>query len=80
MGEQGALSVHRRKYSVTGAREDDEKRIALRVDFVASVRGERRPEQALVLCEDLVPALAEVLYMARRTLDIGEEEGDYTGW
>ncbi len=42
------------------AREDVEERVALRVNLVAFVLSERRPQQLLVLSQDLCIAAAEL--------------------
>jgi len=41
---------------------------------------ERGPQQALVFADNLTPALTELLHKPCRTLDVGEEEANYTAW
>src|SRR5439155_17263909 len=55
-----ALPVGCRRGGVAGAREDVEERVALRVDLLATVGGERLSEQPLVLAEDAAVAVAEL--------------------
>jgi hypothetical protein len=74
--EQRVLRVHSAVHCVARAPEGDEEGVALRVDLVAVMRGERRPQDPLVLGEHLLVAVAERLHQPRGALDVGEEEGD----
>jgi len=49
---EGALTVGGRSRGVAGPREDEEERIALRVDLLTAVSGERLAQKALVLGQD----------------------------
>jgi hypothetical protein len=58
------------------ARERDEEGVALRIDLVAAVSGERLPEQALVVAHDGSVAIPQLLHEPRRPLDVREDERD----
>ena len=61
-------------------RERIEERVPLRVDLDAAAPRERLPQQPPVLGERLVVRLrAQLVQQARRTLDVGEEQGDAAG-
>ncbi len=71
-----ALTVRGRGGRVARAGEDVEEGVALRVDLLAAVRGERLAEEALVRLEHAAVAVAQLFQQLRRSLDVGEEEGD----
>jgi hypothetical protein len=73
---QRELSLDGREDRVASAREGDEERIPLRVDLVTSVRSERLAQQPLMFRKHLSVALAQLLEQPRRSLDVGEQEGD----
>ena len=61
-------------------RERIEERVPLRVDLHAAVPRERLAQQPPVLGERLLVRLrAQLVQQARRTLDVGEEQGDGAG-
>ena len=70
------LTLHCREEPVSGAGERDEEGVALCVDLVSAVRLEGRPQQALVLVENVAVALPKLFDESRRPFDIREEEGD----
>jgi hypothetical protein len=58
-------------------RERVKEGVPLCVDLHAAVPGERPPQQPPVLGERLLVRLrAQLVQQARRTLDVGEQEGD----
>jgi hypothetical protein len=75
-----ALSLGRRGQRVTGACEDNEEGVALRVDLRPAMLVEGGPEQPAMLRERLLLAFgAELLQELRRALDVGEEERHRSG-
>ena len=56
--------------------ESDEEGVALGMDLATVVFVERRAQQALMLGEHLGVAATEPRQQSRRTLDVGEHEGD----
>ncbi len=67
---QRSLDVHRRRRSLGGAPEHQERRITLRVDHPALGAFRRRPDQGPVLIQHLAVAFPETLEQARGALDI----------
>jgi len=78
VGDERELRVDRCEHPVARAREDDEEGVPLRIHLVAAVLAEGVAQYALVLRQDLRVPLAQLLQEARRSLDVGEEEGDCT--
>src|SRR5437870_13344199 len=77
MSSQGALALNRRRHRVGSAAESDEEGVALRVDLLATMRGEHLPEQSLLVGQQLAVGLAaQPLEQPRRALDVREQEGD----
>ena len=64
---------------VDGSTERHEERVALRVDLDAVVRGEDRAQRPPMLGEQVGVAGAVLVEQARRTFDVGEQEGDGAG-
>ena len=64
---------------VVRATEGDEERVALGVDLDPGMAREDRAQLAPVLGEQVHVALAVLMEQARRTLDVGEQEGDRAG-
>ena len=61
-------------------RERIKERVPLRVDLHAAAPRERLPQQPPVLGERLLVGLrAQLMQLARGTLDVGEEQGDGAG-
>ena len=56
--------------------KDEEERVALGVDLGAVVARERFPQGAPVIGQDVCVAVAELMEEPRRSLHVGEEEGD----
>ena len=75
MREQRDLALDGGEQGVACAREGDEERVSLRVDLVAAVSSEGRPQQTLMLAEHLSVAVPQLLDEPRRPLDVREEEG-----
>jgi hypothetical protein len=74
---QVALGINSRRDCVGGRPERDEERVALGIDDPPVVGGDRGAEQATVLGEDLVVAVAPELFeQSGRPFDVREEEGD----
>lgn len=72
MGSQGALSLDDAIERIQGAREGDEEGVALRVDLVAVVGKNRRPQQVALVGQDGGILLAQALEQPRRAFDVGE--------
>jgi hypothetical protein len=71
------LDRDRRRHRIRSTPEGHEERVTLSVDLLASMRGERLPNQPLLLGQQLAVAGAfELLEQAGGTLDVGEQEGD----
>ena len=68
--------LRRRGDRLRGARERDEERIALRVDFDARVPRERLAQEAAVLGEEVGVRGPVLVEQPRRSLDVGEEKRD----
>jgi hypothetical protein len=64
LAREAALGGLRRAHSSASAREDEEERVALRVDLVAPGLLEHRPEQPLMLEQHLAVVVAELLQQA----------------
>ena len=76
---QTMLAVDRFGGRLVGAREREEKRVALPVDLLAAVLANRLAQDFPVVCEDLSVSLPETLQQLGRTLDVREQEGDRSG-
>ena len=74
MGCESALRVESCCYGISGGRERDEERVALRIDLGAIVARECPTEKAAVRSERLGVSLAEHAEERCRALDVGEEE------
>jgi len=61
---------------ILGAREGEEERVPLRVDFPPSACCGALAQQALMFGDELLVALAKLPQKARGSLDVREEEGD----
>ncbi len=70
-----ALGLYGRSHSVPRAREDEEEGVALRV-HLDPVGGERLSDHPAVGGQHVAVPVAEALEELRRSLDIGEDEGD----
>jgi hypothetical protein len=68
------LRADRRGDRVARAGEGDEERVVLGVDLAAVVLDERRAQQALILANDIGPAVAQPRQQPRRALDVAEQE------
>jgi hypothetical protein len=76
-----ALEISRRLNGCAGPIECDEKGIPLRVDLVAAVPIEHLPQELPVILQQVAVLLgAEVSQEPRRSLDVGEQEGDSPSW
>ena len=75
----GALDGDRRAKGGNALGEGDEEGVALGVNLVSAVLGDRRAQDAAVIRQGLGVALAERSQEARRALDVGEHEGDRAG-
>jgi hypothetical protein len=62
------------------AAERDTKSVALRVHFPAVIYRELGPKEPPMLGEHVRIARSEPLDHLRRTIDVGEEEGDRATW
>ena len=60
----------------TGAREDVEERVALRVDLLSTVVRERPTQNAAMLGQRLAVAIAQLSEQPSRPFDVREQEGD----
>ena len=56
--------------------EDEVQPVAGRAALLGPVRGERLPDEPVVIGEHVPIALAQGLEQARRTLDVREHQGD----
>ena len=65
---------------VLRALEDDEERVALRVDLEPAVPVESLAKQAAVLGEHLLVTIAQGPEQPSRAFDVREEEGDGSAW
>jgi hypothetical protein len=72
------LSSGHSRCCVARPAKDVERRIALRVDFVATVQREGFANHAAMLCLSFGPAIGELSREARRPFDVREDEGDRT--
>jgi hypothetical protein len=76
-----ALEISRRLNGCAGPIERDEEGIPLRVDLVAAVPIEHLPQELAVILQQVAVLLgAEVSQEPRRSLDVGEQEGDSPSW
>ena len=73
------LAVDRGGGRLLGAREREEERVALIVDFLASVLADGRAQDLPVVGEHVSVPLAQMLQQLRRALDVREHEGDGSG-
>jgi hypothetical protein len=74
MRAKGELALHRGEERISRARERNEERVALGIDLVAVVSGERRTQQIPMVGEHgRIPA-PKLLDEARGALDVREEE------
>jgi hypothetical protein len=76
MGCERPLRVCSRGNAVRRSPGAEEERVALRVHFLAAVRGCRSAEQPIMLCPDLRIPVAEFAEQPRRAFDVREQEGD----
>ena len=76
VGDKCTLAGDGRQQRVARAGERDEEAVPLRVDLVAPVGLERGAQECLVLVQHRRVLVAQLLHEARRSLDVGEEEGD----
>ena len=75
-GHMRALHLDSGGDRVAGAREDEEERVALRVDLDALACGERVANDPAMRRQNLGVPVAEALEKLRRALDVREDEGD----
>ena len=87
VGGQRELPFHGRLDGRPRGGEDEVQPVARRPAFERAVTGERATDQRVVVGQDRGVAVAERLEQARRTLDVGEDEGDgafrqagFAGW
>ena len=73
------LALDRGGGRLLGARERKEERVALIVDFLASVLAGGRAQDLPVLGQHLSVLLAQTLQQLGRALDVREHEGDGSG-
>jgi len=76
---QRPLGVYGRPDGVGGPSEGDEEGIALGIDLDPAVSGDGPADDPTMLRQSLVVGVAEIAQQPRRTLDVGEQEGDHTG-
>ena len=76
MSGNRALGLHRRRDGITGTCKGHEEALALRIDFVALTRLERRAQQVTALGQHIGVALSDVLELEHRPLDIAQEQRD----
>ena len=76
---QRPLGLHRRRDGLRGPCEREEERVALGVDLCTSVGGDGFPDDATMLGQGVRVGVSEVAQQPRRTLDVGEQEGDLAG-
>src|SRR5262245_61544871 len=74
-----ALGLGRRLDRIARALEGDEETVSLRADLDPAPAGDRLADQAPVLAEHVLVALAELLEEPRRAFDVGEEKGESGG-
>ncbi len=74
-----ACAVRRSRHGVLGAREGDEERVPLRVDFDAAVPLECLTERPPMLEERVGVRVAQLREQAGRPLNVREEERDGPG-
>ena len=73
---QRPLCSHRRRHRLARLAERDEMAVAFSADLAAVEPGERRPQQPLVLGQDLDVPVTQPLEQPRRTLDVAEQQRD----
>ncbi len=76
---EGALDGHRGAKGGKAVGEGHEEGVALGVDHVSAVLGDRRAQDAAVIRQGFGVTLAERSQETRRALDVGEHEGDRAG-
>ncbi len=74
MSEERALHGHGCCHSIAGTGKYHEKRVSLRIDFVAMVLREGAPQQVATVGQHAGVALAQLLQEARRAFHIAEEQ------
>ena len=79
-GGQRGLPLPRRRCRVGGCGEGVKEGIPLHVDLDTTVALEGVTKDPAVLAQNLAVTIAELLQQARRTLDVGEHQGDRPGW
>jgi hypothetical protein len=79
-GGQRGLALLRCRCRVGGFGERVKEGIPLRVYLDTTVALEGVTKDPAVLAQNLAVAIAEFLKQARRTLDVGEHQGDRPGW
>ena len=76
----GPLAVDRGLDSRSGALEDEVQPIASRAPLERTMSRERLADQPVVIGQHRRIAVAQDLEQPRRALDVGEHEGDRSGW
>ena len=76
MRREGALRGDRGRDCVTCAREGEEERVALRVDFRSAARPERLAHDAAVVARHIAVLVTELLEQPRRAFDVRKDERD----
>ena len=77
MTGQRPLDLKRAQHGLLCPGEGNEEGVSLRINLMTAMAGDRGADQAAVLGQDLRVAPSQRLDQPRRTLDIGEQEGDY---
>ena len=85
LGLKGALHLGHAVHGIQGARESDDKRVALRVYFRSIPFLDRVPHDFMMLFEHSRILISQIIEEIRRAFDISKEEGDsagglYTRW
>src|SRR6266699_4995767 len=79
-GEEGTLSGHRRQDRIGGACKGHKKSVTLRVHLTTVPLVENATQKLSALRQHVGKTLAQLLEQARRSLDVGEEQGDGSCW
>jgi hypothetical protein len=73
----GPLHLHRRRHALPRRGEHGEERVALGVHFLAVVSGQARPDERVMIGQDLrVETVSQPPQGRRRALDVGKQERD----